>query len=166
MFLEELEDLKNRLPGPLPARQRAVARGAGRRAVPAAGSTASGSSALTRRPGAGRHGRRVVPLRTVRHGAGAAALLTERGVDPHHVHHEMFHVDGRSHRTAAGRAVVDAGAPPEAVVTVNLDGRTTVIPMPSREETILDATLRARPDAPYSLHRRRLRHLPRAARRR
>jgi ring-1,2-phenylacetyl-CoA epoxidase subunit PaaE len=33
---------------------------------------------------------------------------------------------------------------------VNLDGRTTVIPMPSREETILDATLRARPDAPSS----------------
>ena len=39
---------------------------------------------------------------------------------------------------------------PEAVVTVNLDGRTTRIEMPSREETILDATLRSRPDAPYS----------------
>ncbi len=40
--------------------------------------------------------------------------------------------------------------PPAAVVTVNLDGRTTVIPMPTLEETILNATLRARPDAPYS----------------
>ncbi len=35
-------------------------------------------------------------------------------------------------------------------MTVNLDGRTTVIPMPSRDETILDATLRLRPDAPFS----------------
>ena len=42
------------------------------------------------------------------------------------------------------------GTPSEAVVTVNLDGRTTVIQMPSRNETILAATLRARPDAPFS----------------
>ena len=79
---------------------------------------------------------------------GAEALLTERGVDPRHIHHEIFHVDDgtRPKRTV----VVDAGAPPEATVTVNLDGRTTVIPMPSRQESILDATLRARPDAPYS----------------
>jgi ring-1,2-phenylacetyl-CoA epoxidase subunit PaaE len=33
---------------------------------------------------------------------------------------------------------------------VNLDGRTTVIQMPSRNESILAATLRARPDAPFS----------------
>ena len=79
---------------------------------------------------------------------GAEELLRERGVDPAHVHHEIFHVDDG---TAPRRpVVVDAGAPPEATVTVNLDGRTTVIPMPSREETILDATLRLRPDAPYS----------------
>ncbi|MER7071128.1 1,2-phenylacetyl-CoA epoxidase subunit PaaE [Terrabacter sp. NPDC000476] len=79
---------------------------------------------------------------------GAEELLTERGVDARHVHHEIFHVDDG---TAPKRpVVVDTGAPPEATVTVNLDGRTTVIPMPSREETILDATLRARPDAPYS----------------
>ena len=36
------------------------------------------------------------------------------------------------------------------MVTVNLDGRTTVIQMPSRDESILAATLRARPDAPFS----------------
>src|SRR6476619_4224341 len=79
---------------------------------------------------------------------GAEELLLECGVDPGHVHHEIFHVDDG---TAPRRpVVVEAGAPPEAVVTVNLDGRTTIIPMPSREETILDATLRVRPDAPYS----------------
>ena len=79
---------------------------------------------------------------------GAEALLTGRGVDPRHIHHEIFHVDDGTEPKR--KVVVDAGAPPEATVTVNLDGRTTVIPMPSRDETILDATLRARPDAPFS----------------
>lgn len=79
---------------------------------------------------------------------GAEALLQEQGVDPRHIHHEIFHVDDGTEPKR--KVVVDAGAPPEATVTINLDGRTTVIPMPSREETILDATLRARPDAPYS----------------
>ncbi|OFE16557.1 phenylacetic acid degradation protein [Humibacillus sp. DSM 29435] len=79
---------------------------------------------------------------------GAEALLTERGADPRHLHHEIFHVDDG---TAPRRPVViDDLAPPEATVTVNLDGRTTVIPMPSKQESILDATLRMRPDAPFS----------------
>jgi ring-1,2-phenylacetyl-CoA epoxidase subunit PaaE len=79
---------------------------------------------------------------------GAEALLQERGVDARHIHHEIFHVDDGTEPKR--KVVVDDSAPPEATVTVNLDGRTTVIPMPSREETILDATLRARPDAPFS----------------
>lgn len=78
----------------------------------------------------------------------AQALLAERGVDAHHVHHEIFHVDEPGATRPA--VVVDTSAPPAATVTVNLDGRTTVIPMPTVDETILDATLRARPDAPYS----------------
>ena len=79
---------------------------------------------------------------------GAEELLAERGADPHHIHHEIFHVDDG---TAPRRPVViDDSAPPEATVTVNLDGRTTVIPMPSKQESILDATLRMRPDAPFS----------------
>ena len=79
---------------------------------------------------------------------GAQELLAEAGVDPHHVHHEIFHV--AEQEAPRQEVVVEEGAPPEAVVTVNLDGRTTRIEMPSREETILDATLRSRPDAPYS----------------
>ena len=79
----------------------------------------------------------------------AQGLLAERGFDHHHVHHEIFHVD-ESGAPKPAPVVVDTSAPPAAVVTVALDGRTTVIPMPTREETILDATLRARPDAPYS----------------
>ena len=81
----------------------------------------------------------------------ARAVLAERGADPHHVHHEVFHVDGQEPPDCVGRSRWwRPGAPPEAVVTVNLDGRSTVIEMPSRAETILAATLRSRPDAPYS----------------
>ncbi len=84
---------------------------------------------------------------------GAQALLQDRGVDPHHVHHEIFHVVEHGD-PATGRprppVGVDASVPPAATVTVTLDGRTTVVPMPSLDESILDATLRLRPDAPFS----------------
>jgi len=79
---------------------------------------------------------------------GTQELLADAGVDGRHVHHEIFHVaEQESPRQAV---VVDESAPPAAVVTVNLDGRTTRIEMPTKDETILDATLRSRPDAPYS----------------
>lgn len=79
----------------------------------------------------------------------AQRVLGELGVDPRHVHHEIFHVDEPGARPRR-RVVIEDGAPAEAVITINLDGRSTVIEMPSREESILDATLRARPDAPFS----------------
>ena len=79
---------------------------------------------------------------------GAQELLREAGVDGHHVHHEIFHV--AEQETPRQEVVVDEGAPAAAVVTVNLDGRTTRIEMPTKDETILAATLRSRPDAPYS----------------
>jgi ring-1,2-phenylacetyl-CoA epoxidase subunit PaaE len=84
---------------------------------------------------------------------GAQALLHDRGVDPHHVHHEIFHVVDPAHPEGVSRPVaapVAPGAPPVAVVTVRLDGRATEVPMASAEESILDATLRVRPDAPFS----------------
>ncbi|MEP6649590.1 MAG: 1,2-phenylacetyl-CoA epoxidase subunit PaaE [Lapillicoccus sp.] len=82
---------------------------------------------------------------------GAEGLLRERGVDPHHIHHEIFHVDEPGDAAARKpKAAVDASAPAAAVVTVTLDGRTTEVPMPSLDESILDATLRIRPDAPFS----------------
>lgn len=77
-------------------------------------------------------------------------VLGEREVDPEHVHHEIFHVDESGGIAPAPVVEVDEGAPAEAVVTVTLDGRTTTVPMPTKAETILDATLRERPDAPFS----------------
>jgi len=79
---------------------------------------------------------------------GAQELLREAGVDGRHVHHEIFHV--AEQESPREEVVVDESAPPAAVVTVNLDGRTTRVEMPTKEETILNATLRSRPDAPYS----------------
>lgn len=76
----------------------------------------------------------------------AQGALADAGVDPAHVHHEIFHDDV----TAPPPVVVDVAAAAEAVVTVTLDGRRTVVAMPTRAESILAATLRARPDAPYS----------------
>jgi ring-1,2-phenylacetyl-CoA epoxidase subunit PaaE len=81
----------------------------------------------------------------------AQELLADLGVDSHHVHHEVFHVDDSGVPVVTAEPVVIApGLPAETLLTVNLDGRTTVIEMPSRNETILAATLRARPDAPFS----------------
>jgi len=79
---------------------------------------------------------------------GAQELLLERDVSRDRIHHEIFHVDDG--RTPAPRVELDASAPPEAVVTVTLDGRTTEVPMPTASESILAATLRIRPDAPFS----------------
>jgi ring-1,2-phenylacetyl-CoA epoxidase subunit PaaE len=79
---------------------------------------------------------------------GVQELLRDAGVDARHVHHEIFHV--AEQESPREEVVVDESAPPAAVVTVNLDGRSTRIEMPTKEETILNATLRSRPDAPYS----------------
>ena len=149
MFLEELEDLKNRYPG----RFHLV-------------------HVLSREPQDVDlfHGRLdperlarildvLVPVDTVDEWylcgpfgmvTGAETLLKDRGVDPHHIHHEIFHVDEPGDAVRLPRAAVDASAPPAAMVTVTLDGRTTEVPMPSLDESILDATLRVRPDAPFS----------------
>jgi len=81
----------------------------------------------------------------------AEELLADLGVDSYRVHHEVFHVDDSGTPVVAAEPVVIApGVPAETVLTVNLDGRTTVIEMALRSETILAATLSARPDAPFS----------------
>ena len=150
MFLEELEDLKNRYPGRF-------------HLINVLSREAQDVELFTGRIDRDKLERlfaTILPVATVDEWylcgpfglvETTQELLADKGVDPHHVHHEVFHVDAPGEPTGT-RAPVPAapGAPPEAVVTVNLDGRSTVIEMPSREETILAATLRARPDAPYS----------------
>ena len=77
---------------------------------------------------------------------GAQTLLASHGVDEAHVHHEVFHVPADGMPMPAVPAEVAA----DAVVTVTLDGRTSKVEMNDPTESILAATLRVRPDAPYS----------------
>lgn len=87
----------------------------------------------------------------------ARTVLAQAGADPEHVHHEVFHVDelGAAVPPTVGLAEEkardgDEEQAPYAEVTVTLDGRTTTIPMRTAGESILAATLRERPDAPFS----------------
>ena len=157
MFLEELEDLKNRFPDRF-------------QLIHVLSREPQDVELFSGRLDPGRLARildTVVPVAGVDEWylcgpfglvTGAETLLAERGVAADHVHHEIFHVvdpaDPAGPGSSAGRprtsVVVDASAPPAATVTVTLDGRTTVVPMPSLDESVLDATLRVRPDAPFS----------------
>jgi ring-1,2-phenylacetyl-CoA epoxidase subunit PaaE len=147
MFLEELEDLKNRFPARF-------------HLVHVLSREAQDVDLFSGRLDRDRLGRildLMLPVDSVDEWylcgpfemvTGARDLLRERGADPAHVHLELFHVGDeppppRSEEDLAADAVA-------ATVTVNLDGRTTRVDMPSRTESILDATLRARPDAPYA----------------
>ena len=77
------------------------------------------------------------------------ALLVERGVDPSCVHTELFHAEGTP-APGLREATSAAGAAGRAEVTILLDGRASTFSMPREGETVLDAALRVRPDAPYA----------------
>lgn len=75
-------------------------------------------------------------------------VLLERGVDGAHVHRELFHVGASPARE---RRTPPSGDPGRgAAVTVVLDGRSTTVTVPRSGESVLAATLRVRPDAPFA----------------
>jgi ring-1,2-phenylacetyl-CoA epoxidase subunit PaaE len=80
----------------------------------------------------------------------ARTLLVERGTEPAHVHSELFHADD------APRPVQSADTPASAVsqgaseVTIILDGRKSTFPLARDGERVLDAALHVRSDAPYA----------------
>ncbi|HEX6576732.1 MAG TPA: 1,2-phenylacetyl-CoA epoxidase subunit PaaE [Jiangellaceae bacterium] len=77
----------------------------------------------------------------------ARDVLLRHGVDRAHVHSELFHVGDLPARRAA---------PPEAPgatvseVTVVLDGRRSTVEITDPDETVLEAVLRVRNDAPFA----------------
>ncbi|MFN2450846.1 MAG: 1,2-phenylacetyl-CoA epoxidase subunit PaaE [Candidatus Dormibacteria bacterium] len=77
---------------------------------------------------------------------GGREVLKARGVDPARIHTELFHAEGRE-EAVRPRAPTDAGS---ATVTVVLDGRASTFSLAGDAEPILDATLRIRADAPYA----------------
>lgn len=78
---------------------------------------------------------------------GARDLLAQRGVRPDRVHLELFHVEDVAPVRTRAQVAADTRA---ATVLVTLDGRTSEVVMATREESVLAATLRVRPDAPFA----------------
>jgi ring-1,2-phenylacetyl-CoA epoxidase subunit PaaE len=76
------------------------------------------------------------------------AALASSGVPDARVHTELFHVGALPPRPTAAQP--PAAAAGRSTVTVNLDGRATSLELARDGEPILDAVLRARPDAPYA----------------
>lgn len=77
------------------------------------------------------------------------AALLARGADEAHVHRELFHA-GTPAAGARRRVVTEEETVSGATVTVLLDGRSQKFMLPFDGESVLDATLRVRPDTPYA----------------
>jgi ring-1,2-phenylacetyl-CoA epoxidase subunit PaaE len=75
--------------------------------------------------------------------------LVDRGVDPEQVHRELFHVGPPPVRQAPPPTVASTAAA-GSTVTVVLDGRSSTFRLRPDAEPILDAALRVRGDAPYA----------------
>jgi ring-1,2-phenylacetyl-CoA epoxidase subunit PaaE len=75
----------------------------------------------------------------------ARDVLVERGVDPAHIHSELFHVG----EIPPAEQVVIAAPSEGSEIAILLDGRQTNVTI-SDGETVLDAVLRVRNDAPFA----------------
>ncbi len=147
MFLEELEDLKNRYPDRL-----ALHHVLSREEQPV--------DLFSGRIDAERLGRLLdvlIPPDAVDEWflCGPAAMVREaratllgRGAEARHIHTELFHAEGDG-VTPIRAATEPAGGAGTAAVTVVLDGRSTSFSMP-RSGKVLDAALRVRDDAPFA----------------
>jgi ring-1,2-phenylacetyl-CoA epoxidase subunit PaaE len=79
----------------------------------------------------------------------ARATLLGRGVASAQVHRELFHSEpSLDHRQRVSERV--PGRERAHRVMIKLDGRTSTFDLRAGEGTILEATLRVRPDAPYA----------------
>jgi len=147
MFLEELEDLKNRFPERF-------------QLIHVLGQEVTEVEMLSGRLDVQRLGRildTVVPVDDVDEWFlcgplamtdSVRAVLLDRDVAPAHVHRELFHVGAPITRR---RPVAAPGTPVTgSKVTVVLDGRSLTFTLPRDGNSVLDETLRARSDAPYA----------------
>lgn len=83
-------------------------------------------------------------------------MLGERQVPSDRIHREVFYADEdgaaspRGVGVSASESTPDPHAGATATVIATLTGRSTTVTMDRERETVLDAVLRARPDAPYA----------------
>jgi ring-1,2-phenylacetyl-CoA epoxidase subunit PaaE len=75
----------------------------------------------------------------------ARKVLAARGVDPAHVHSELFHVGD-----LPARRVEIAAPQAGSEVSILLDGRKSQVTISDPDETVLEAVLRVRNDAPFA----------------
>jgi len=82
----------------------------------------------------------------------ARATLLDHGVDQRRIHMELFHAEAapRSPTPAATAPGQGAGTGTGSEVSVTLDRRETAFRLASDAEPVLDAVLRLRADAPYA----------------
>lgn len=78
----------------------------------------------------------------------AREVLGGRGVEPAHVHTELFHVEGEAPRESV--VVDDVRAEGSSTVTITLDGRASTLQVPRSGVKVLDAVLAVRADAPFA----------------
>ncbi len=81
------------------------------------------------------------------------SVLGEHGAEPGRVHAELFHVEGATPRRAGEEGPAERPQEPVAggaTVRLLLDGRQSSVSVPKDGEVILDAALRVRGDTPYS----------------
>jgi ring-1,2-phenylacetyl-CoA epoxidase subunit PaaE len=150
MFLEDLEDLKNRYPDRF-------------QLIHVLDEEPLDVEILSGRLDAGRLGRILdhlvlpddvdewflcgpLPMTDV-----AREVLLAYGADDEHIHRELFFV-GPPPAAGSRAPAPEAGTEPEAgaQVTVVLDGRSQTFVVPENGASILDATLRYRADAPFA----------------
>jgi ring-1,2-phenylacetyl-CoA epoxidase subunit PaaE len=78
--------------------------------------------------------------------------LLDHGVAPSHIHRELFHSEATLPRTAPPREApkVDEKVAGTSTVNATLEGRTSVLQVSPYGDSILDAFLKVRADAPYA----------------
>ena len=148
MFLEELQDLKDRYPGRLwmlnflsrEPQESAMLSGRINRCKLAR------LFATALRPGDVDEWFLCGPFDMVQEVQAALASCSVPGA---HIHTELFHVGALPSR-AGDTQQPAAAATGRSAVTVNLDGRATTLELARGGQPILDAVLQARPDAPYA----------------
>ena len=147
MFLEELEDLKNRYPDRFEL-------------IHVLGQESTDVEMLSGRLDVARLGRildTILPTDFVDEWflcgplemtEAVRGVLLGRAVEPSHVHRELFHVGSTPVRHRPRRNADISHR--VSTVTVSLDGRSMDLALDRDGDPILDALLRARPDAPFA----------------
>jgi ring-1,2-phenylacetyl-CoA epoxidase subunit PaaE len=80
----------------------------------------------------------------------ARDTLVAAGVEPGHVHAELFHVEDAPPRRTPRRETSAVPSGQESEVTVYLDGRASTFALDPDGSSVLDATLQVRGDAPFA----------------